>query len=186
MPPRSVVTKSTVSLRDASTIAGTAIVPVPSKITMAPVPFGCQYALRAWKRLWKTRQLRQLQAGQIDDCCRRPVPSFARASSTFGGPVLLRRKDHPPRRFAPPLPKGELDTLPSFARCTVRLRRASTTQNQGGASTPCGRGRPWKTRQLREDHSGQFLQQLFPVPGSWFPVDKENTVSLRDASTITE
>jgi len=29
-------------------------------------------------------------------------------------------------------------------------------------------------------------KRMLPVPGSWFPVDKENTVSLRDASTITE
>ena len=42
----------------------------------------------------------------------------SQASSGFAGPVLLRRKDHPPRRYAPPLPKGELKTLPSCARAS--------------------------------------------------------------------
>ena len=54
-------------------------------------------------------------------CGRQDRPGAGRpAPPVAGGPVLLRRKEHPPRRYALPLPKGELDTLPSCARWTVR------------------------------------------------------------------
>ena len=83
-------------------------------------------------------------------------PGSRAASSTFGGPVLLRRKEHPPRRYAPPLPKGELKTLPSFARRTVRLRRASTTQDQGGASTTKNRSCQYALRAWEDLRKRQF------------------------------
>jgi len=54
---------------------------------------------------------------------------------------------NPPRRYAPPLPKGELDT--------VSLRDASTTKDQGGASKITERScqyalRAWKNLRKRQ------------------------------------
>jgi len=126
----------------------------------------CQYALRAWKNLRK-RQFCQVQAGKIareqggqfHEVHRgpvlpkpgRPVPTtLGKVDEDHIGQLLLRRKDHPPRRYAPPLPKGELDTLPS---CAGQKQRSS-------GSDDAGENRVKRYFKFNKRPVAQFLKEL--------------------------